>query len=297
MDYTRERVIRQLQAMDSEVFEVGLFKPAPAGAVGFPEMLLRTWDVETLVHSMSWLKSQNVDGRNIYIRPKGEHPLSLIDDLTSEALERMKQSGFTPALIVETSHDNFQAWLNHGRVLPKEVSTAAARTLAEKFDGDPGSADWRHFGRLCAFENRKEKHRQLGGHYPTVRLIHATGEVYDQASDFVASVEKQLEKTRMESERRREQFRKNPLSVQSGGPLKTIDDFRRDPRYQADGNRIDLAYAVYAISHGVSEEQVRIAIASRDLNKKGNADRQLDYIERTIQKALETATRQEAKCR
>src|SRR5262249_24801041 len=152
----------QAQAMGSDVFEVGLFKPAPPGAVRFPEMLLRSWDVETLVRSISWLKFQNMDSRNIYIRPKGEHPLSLLDDLTSEALEGMKQSGFAPALIVETSPDNFQAWLNHGRVLPKETSTAVARALSDKFGGDPGSADWRHFGRLCTFKNRKEKHRQPG---------------------------------------------------------------------------------------------------------------------------------------
>src|SRR5262249_3186898 len=70
--------------------------------------------------------------------------------------------------------------------------------------------------------------------------------------------------------------------------LKTIDEFRRDPRYGSDGNRIDLAYAVYALSHGVTEEQVRIAIASRDLKHKGNEKRQADYVDRTIQKALQT---------
>src|SRR5207253_6807541 len=177
MDHTKELIVRQAQAMGIDLFEVGLFKPAPAGAVGFSEMLLRTWDVDTLVRSISWLKSQNVDGRNIYIRAKGEHSLSLVDDLTSQTLERMRHSGFTPAVIVETSPENFQAWLNHGRLLPKEISTAVARALAEKFGGDPGSADWRHFGRLAAFSNRKEKHRQAGGHYQFVRLVHATGEI------------------------------------------------------------------------------------------------------------------------
>jgi len=33
--------------------------------------------------------------------------------------------------------------------------------------------------------------------------------------------------------------------------LKTIDDCRNNPMYSGDGNRIDLAFAVYAASHGV----------------------------------------------
>ena len=65
MDNIQERIVRQAQAMGSEVFEVGLYKPAPAGAVRFPEVLLRTWDVEMVIRSISWLKSQNAKDGNI----------------------------------------------------------------------------------------------------------------------------------------------------------------------------------------------------------------------------------------
>ncbi|PYT22260.1 MAG: hypothetical protein DMG58_30520 [Acidobacteria bacterium] len=54
-------------------------------------------------------------------------------------------------LVVETSPSNFQAWLKHPEPLDKQLSTAAARTLAERFGGDVGAADWRHFGRLSGF--------------------------------------------------------------------------------------------------------------------------------------------------
>ena len=285
-DRTHEVVVRQAQAMDAQVFEVGLYKPVATGAERRAEMLLRTWDLETLIGSIPWLKYQNVDGRNIYIRPKGEHSLSLVDDLTTDALECMKHSGFTPALIVETSPENFQVWLNHGRSVPKQTSTAAARALAERFGGDPGSADWRHFGRLAGFTNRKDKHRQPGGHYPFVRLVHATGGVYENAKEFLADVQSRLEKAQIENDRRRDWFRKN--GSRTAGLAKSIDQFRRDPRYAGDGNRIDLAYAVHALCHGVSEEQVRRAIATRDLTKKGTTERQADYINRTVQKALQS---------
>ena len=46
-----------------------------------------------------------------------------------------------------------------------------------------------------------------------------------------------------------------------------------------------MAYAIYALSHGVDEDAVRAAIASRDLAHKGTEKRQAEYIERTIQKA------------
>ena len=73
--------------------------------------------------------------------------------------------------------------------------------------------------------------------------------------------------------------------------LKNIDVFRADARYGGDGTRIDLAYAVYALSHGASAAEVAAAIRSRDLSHKGNERRQNDYVERTIKKALATIDR------
>jgi hypothetical protein len=280
-DRTQEIMLRQMQAMETTLFEVGLFKPSARA-----EMILRTWDSDTLLQSISWLKFQNLDGRNIYIRPKGEHSLNLVDDLSSDGLERMKHSGFTPALIVETSPGNFQAWLNHGKVLSKEVSTVAARSLAEKFHGDLGAADWRHFGRLAGFTNRKDKYRQPNGLFPYVRLVHATGQVYEMAKTFTEEVTSRVEAEHIRAEERRKAMRENPSSCMTSG--KSIDDFRQDPRYAGDGNRVDLAFAVHALSHGLSENEVRAAIASRDLRHKGTEKRQLEYINRTIEKALQT---------
>ena len=63
-----------------QVFEIGLFKPDAEGR-RWPVMIPRTWDTESLIRSIPWLKLQNLQGRNIYVRPKGEHDLSLVDDL------------------------------------------------------------------------------------------------------------------------------------------------------------------------------------------------------------------------
>src|SRR6202521_3062833 len=110
-----EAVEQQARAMSARDFEVGLFDPTAAHGA----MLPRVWDTGTLLRSVSWLRMKNAEGRNIYIRPAGEHSLSLIDDASIQAIERLKSEGFRPAVVLETSPGNFQAWLHHGQILPK----------------------------------------------------------------------------------------------------------------------------------------------------------------------------------
>lgn len=99
--------------MGAAAFEIGLFDPRATRAT----MLTREWDLDTLLKSVRWLRLKNAEGRHIYIRPAGEHSLSLIDDLNAQVIERLKVERFSPAVVLETSPGNFQTWLNHGHVL------------------------------------------------------------------------------------------------------------------------------------------------------------------------------------
>ena len=276
MQRTIDAIEKHLVAIRSPLYEVGVFFPA-TGERAESKMLLRTWDEPALFKSVPWLRAKNAEGAAIYIRPKGEHPYSLVDDLKPEALNEMRKEGFTPAIVVETSPGNFQAWLNHGEVLDKRTSTAAARALAERFGGDPGAADWRHFGRLCGFTNRKPAYVQANGLYPFVRAVEHQPGVYAEALKFVQEVRQCL----------REQpsgTRVNP-QVAMNCRMKPIEEFRADPAYRGDGNRIDLAYAIHALAHGSSAAAVQATIQSRDLSKKGSEARQLAYVTRTLSKA------------
>src|SRR5436190_7321830 len=199
---THGAVRRQIEAMGAARFEIGVFDP------NSEQMILRTWDRDTVLKSIAWLRYENLQGRNIYIRPAGEHHLSLVDDLKGTAVQKMKREGFVPAVLVETSPGNFQAWLNHGKELEQSLSTAVAKSLATKFRGDLGSADWRHFGRLAGFTNRKEKYRQPDGNFPYVRLREAGGSTYAKAAGFVAEVEAKILNEIAEAEKKRNQFRK-----------------------------------------------------------------------------------------
>jgi hypothetical protein len=275
--------------MGAEVFEVGLFKPDARD--GEAIMLPRVWDRDALLRSVPWLRYQNRDGRNIYVRPSGEHNLSLVDDLTRTGIVLMKRSGFSPALVVETSPGNFQAWVKHPCRLDSELGTVVARTLAERFGGDTGAADWRHYGRLAGFANRKEKYRNPAtGLHPFVKVSEAYSSVYPAAEEFLGRINLSLEERRQKDQLRR----MGPVSGCTQVPplgLKSIEYFRSDPKYGGDGKRTDLAYALYALSRGQAEIDVEAAIRSRDLSHKGNERRQQDYVERTIKKALATMER------
>jgi hypothetical protein len=113
-----------------------------------------------------------------------------------------------------------------------------------------------------------------------VRVIEARpAHVYAAAGDFVNGVREVA--CALENPPRA------AASSRSDGRLLSIDDFRSNPSYDGDGNRIDLAYSVYALAHGVSEAAVAEAINSRDLSKKGAPSRQSAYTSRTIAKAAQ----------
>lgn len=277
-DRVTEAVSAQIEAMAAKAFEVGIFDAVAE------RMILRTWERATVLKAIPWLRYSNLNGRNIFIRVAGEHDLSLLDDLKAPAIEQMKEKGFSPAVVIETSPHNFQAWLRHGRVLEKGLSTFVAKALAEEFHGDQGSADWRHFGRLAGFTNRKEIHREANGRFPYVRVIEASGSVYERANEFIPAMAKDHARQAEEAKIHRLLFQA-VRSLRPGGQLKSIENFRNDPRYGGAQSRSDIAYAIYALDHGIDGSTVEKAIASQDLSFKGSLARQSQYIERIMAKA------------
>jgi len=245
-------------------------------------MMLRTWDAPALLRSVWWLRHQNENGRHIFIRPHGENCLTLLDDLNPAQVARLFREGYEPAALIQTSPDNHQAWLKHPRTLPKELGTIAARLVARTFEADLGSADWRHFGRLSGFVNAKIKHRRDDGSFPLVSLEGSSGVVFSKAEDVFRQSAALLE-AQKQGEARSKFFIQPPSHIQ----VRSIDDYRRDPRYGGDGNRIDLAYAIHALACGRATTQVAADIKSRDLSHKGNESRQDQYLARTIKKALQ----------
>lgn len=273
-----ERLVRiQLRAMGCERFEIGIKRDGG-------EMILREGqDAIEIEKAIKWLRHENAKGAHIYLRPAGPHSLSLLDDLSAEAIDRMKAEDFEPAAVIETSPNNFQAWLNHGQVLDSSTSTRAAKQLAERFGADPSSADWRHFGRLAGFTNPKPERQLPSGMRPFARLRSATGRIYSRAGEFVAAIRS--------SEMRQEgQGGEPPKRLRRRGQpgLVPLEEFHRASAYGGDLHRADMAWAKHAAGRGLTLEQIKDELLSaRDLRKKGSRKRQLEYAERTARKAIE----------
>lgn len=181
-------VRRQLDAMGVETFDVGV-----RGKDG--RMMTRTWEKAKVLESLAWLKRENAKGADIYVRPAGDDSsgLVLVDDLTRQALDKMKAAGYAPAAVVETSPTNFQAWVRvHQRRLEPKLATSAAVLLAKEYGGDPNSADWRHYGRLAGFTNRKPEHVDDRGRSPYVLSHESPGKLAEMAPELLKTAQERV---------------------------------------------------------------------------------------------------------
>ena len=273
-----EAVVRQqLSAMHCDRYEIGVLKKS--GVMS----LCENQDIERICRGIKRLRRENALGAHIFVRPSWPHSLTMIDDLSHSAIAEMRETGFEPVVVVETSPNNFQAWLNHGQTLSDRfLSTLAAKQLALRFRGDCGSADWRHFGRLAGFTNQKKERRLENGLQPFVKLPSCGDRVYSKAVEFLREAAALRDKILSQRESQKIVQRRT-----TGVLLRSISSFHDDPRYGGDLHRADMAWALHAAGHGLSREQIQNEIlAARDLSKKGAWLRQLDYVARTVNKAI-----------
>lgn len=290
-DRTQIAVTLQLAAMGAAEYQLGLLKYDDDDL----PMKTRVYSAEKLSdpNTIRYLRLENSQDRNINIVPHGLHSLTLLDDVTIATIARMKDEGFQPAVVVETSPNNFQAWLQHGQVLPELESSIAARLLAQRFEADPSSASWCHYGRLAGFTNRKVKYKDpKTGYFPFAHLREHSGIKYDRADEFVAQVREAILEEEEEFRKKEEAARHFRWTSNNNTQRRlTISDFRNKPELGGDGNRIDMAYTIWAIDHGVPEHEVRAEIATRDLSKKGGQRGQKAYLDRTIKAAYKYIAR------
>lgn len=196
IDRTYLAVKRQLKAMSCERFELGVYDRTRDVMRNFeltmPEVLKR----------VSWLKRENINGADVYIRPRGSLGLVFFDDVSRATVERMKSDGLSPAVILESSPLNFQGWIRVSDApIDEALATAVCKRLAVRYGGDKDSADWRHYGRLAGFTNRKACHVSATGQHPFVLLAGSQGKLAEKGSALLAEgtklLKEQLEQPRV----------------------------------------------------------------------------------------------------
>jgi hypothetical protein len=168
---------RQIAAMPCRLYEVRLIHSDSRRA--YPGV--RQWTASQLSNpaTVGFLRIRNREGYDVYFRPyAGDHNAGYIlldlDHPVPGILARLRAQGHEPCVVVETSPGRWQAWLRVSpEPLPPAVATRLAQRLAQMYEADRASADWRHLGRLAGFTNRKPQRRQRGGLAPWVKLIYA----------------------------------------------------------------------------------------------------------------------------
>jgi hypothetical protein len=168
---------RQLAAMPCRRYEVRLIhsgsrKPYPG---------VRRWTASQLSDpaTVGFLRIRNREGYDVYFRPyAGDHNAGYIlldlDDPVPGILARLRAQGHEPCVVAETSPQRWQAWIRVStQPLLPALATLIAKRLAQIYEADRASADWRHLGRLAGLTNRKPQRCRADGLAPWVKLIHA----------------------------------------------------------------------------------------------------------------------------
>src|SRR5712692_3187553 len=106
--------------------------------------------------------------------------------------------------------------------------------------------------------------------------------VYSRAVEFLAGITKNDESEAVREKEIRPQRRQG----RERAGVKPLKEFHSDPIYAGDLYRADMAWAKHAAGCGLTLEQITDELlAGRDLSKKGNRKRQVEYVIRTAEKA------------
>jgi hypothetical protein len=127
--------------------------------------------------------------------------------MTEEKLRQLKEDGYSPACVVESSPGSFQAVLTIPKcgddsdaydreaydrnAYDREAANGLTRELNACY-GDPKLSGAIHAHRLPPFANYKPKHRKGDGTYPATRLAEADGGICLKASERLKEIQKRL---------------------------------------------------------------------------------------------------------
>lgn len=287
---TTHAVEHHLKAMGCQRFEIGIREQSTG------RMINKEWTAKQVKENVAWLKRLNAQGNDIYIRPsKEEHNgLILVDDLKKESLTRMKEAGHRPALIVETSPNNYQAWVK----VPAsndEIKKETAKELATMYGGDPGSVDARHYGRLAGFTNQKEKYRNAFNQQPYVLARDTNGKEATKAHELIQQATQRIQEREAKLE-----ITKRLEALKTAGERQyahsgVIDAYRREAwkmasQYKQDRDWSRIDYAVtrnLALSTRFTREELETAIKEASPLVQERHKNTSDYAKRTVEAVIQ----------
>lgn len=284
-----EEIGRFVRAISAEHYQIMVSSPDTKGG----KIERQTWTAEQLLEpqNVRWMQQRNANLGGVYIRPM-DRRITLLDDLTAGQVTHLEKMNFAPAVVLETSDGNHQAWI---RLLPpeapepsQEVATQASRSLTKAFGGDPAAVGAQRFGRLPGFVNRKPKHDRRGKG-PWVTLRAATGAIAAAGRSLVAKIEKALQAA-VERQRvaraEKQVVRVRRAGIRAGDTEALVRAGLERSMLETDDQSVaDFRACGFALKHGARPDDVAEALRRHSPDIEERHPWTDNYIERTVRKA------------
>lgn len=246
--------------------------------------------------TLAFLRSKNAQGLDIYVRPKDpdKSGLVLVDDLNRGQIAELEVAGLKPAVLMQTSDQNFQAWIRINRGgFDREEHAGITRFINEQIGGDPASTDQEHFGRLVGFTNRKPKRIGDTGLPPYVRLESHDGRQAINGQWLLDEVRKSIDEAILSKAKRAEKaatISDAPISIgtlEKGWLIEARNSIEKtmvDKGVALDASTVDFRLAMKISRLGISIDDA-IEAFERELPNLQRKSDSGDYIRRTVVKA------------
>lgn len=300
-DFTLYAVKRQLAAFGCNDFELGVYNDSKRHIKDENPMFINYWAANSIIDKVPWLKHKNSNDHDIFIRPAMESNKNLlfVDDLDYGRIQRMQNDGFVFALLIESSPQNFHGWVRADiGQFNAEIATSCCKVIAEEYKTDINSADFRHFGRLAGFTNRKPKYVNELGQQPFVKISSIDDKVSPVSAALLNKGLARIERKKKEDSARIERYKESiKLCLNGGNPDYSLDDAERFYLFHfnkfadlyksnLDASVIDWRVGHKMIDKGFSFQHIFDAMLKHSLAAKKRGNRGMKYIELTMNEII-----------
>lgn len=288
-------VAEQLEVMGCQNYDIKIFNQVTGKEITHS---LKT--PETLAKSINFLRRTNAQGSDIYIRPSENSGLILVDHLDARRVEKMRQDGLEPALVLETSPGMYQAWARFtksDRTLSEQVRKALSDELAKRYSLAVAPADHNPFGRLSGTTNQ-DPGRAKDGRAPyvtTTRQAVRNDPVGQAAMALLSSIYSKLRDLKTVADAKAEaaellkQVMKSDVAIEYSSPLHRYRSELKKllANGTSPGEEHDIAVATKMLSANFKPTDLAEVLEedSPVLESRGNPD----YVQRVLKAATEAA--------
>lgn len=269
----------------------------------------RSYTAKQLVDAVPFLMVRNKAGAEVICRPDDSRYL-MLDDMNKSGVDYLKSQKIEPALVVETSPNNLQAWYNFGEVMSDETQRGMLKALSAKLENagyscDKAALTVERGGKLPGFTNRKpsrefEKNGVLQA--PYVKLTEAVGRVVTRADEMLKKVKDWMIGQAIKGILAESKAEVVARRVEQLKPLQAFFDAKQTQYASSDQSSTDASVVNAALVAGYSPSDIAAVLADSRPDKpnpsyyaKMTVAKAQSFLAKQAQQAQEQGTEPEPK--